>query len=178
MSAPVADTVRAAAIPTIVVNNTHRLAPWADMLYAADTEWWAHPSNADAANFRGLKVSVGQHPGVLRLRNTGLEGYDPEPGAVRTGSNSGYQAVHIAIQAGARRILLCGFDMSGTHWHGRHLDGLRETSQLHYGLFVERFRSIVEPAERLGVEILNCTPGSALPWFQKANLQDALCLVQ
>ena len=173
-----ADTARDAALPAIVTNNTHRLAPWADVLYAADVEWWAHPANADAANFTGLKVSVGHHPGVHRLQNTGLEGYDPAPGTVRTGSNSGYQAVHIAMQAGASRILLCGFDMRGTHWHGRHVDGLRETQQVHYGLFVERFKSIVAPAAQLGVEIINCTPGSALPWFPMSTLEEQLCLVR
>lgn len=170
-----AEAVRLAGAPTLVTNNTFRLAPWADLLYAADAEWWAHPSNTDAAFFGGLRASVAAHPGVQRLRNTGLEGFDPTPGTIRTGSNSGYQCVHIAMQAGAKRILLLGFDMHGTHWHGRHVDGLRETAQVHYGLFIERFKSIVAPAEQLGVQIVNCTPGSALPWFPRSTLQEQLC---
>jgi hypothetical protein len=175
MSAEVAATVRAAGVPTIVINNTFRLAPWADMLYAADAEWWAHPTNKDAHGFAGLKVSVSAVPGVQRLRNTGTEGYDADPAAVRTGSHSGYQATHIALHAGAKRVLLCGFDMHGSHWHGRHVDGLRETQQVHYAKFIARFQTLVEPASRLGVDIVNCTPGSALCAFRFAPLEDALC---
>jgi len=175
MGADVATIVRTAGIPAIVVNTTHRLAPWADILYAADAEWWAHPHNTDAAAFRGLRVSVAAVPGVLRLRNTGIEGYDPAPDAVRTGSNSGFQATHIAMHAGARRILLCGFDMSGSHWHGRHVDGLRETQQAHYSKFIKRFHSIVGPAKAIGVDIVNCTPGSALKAFRFGSLEDELC---
>jgi len=67
MSLAVADQVRAAGMPAIVINTTHRLAPWAAMLYAADIEWWQHPSNADAATFAGLRVSCQQVPGVLAL---------------------------------------------------------------------------------------------------------------
>lgn len=175
MSQPVADRVRAAGLPAIVVNSTFRLAPWADMLYAADAGWWAH--NPDALGFAGLKVSVSPVNGVCRLRNTGVLGFDPDPTAVRTGGNSGYQAVHIAAQAGAARILLLGFDMTaarGSHWHGDHPAPLRNTEREHYSLWTTHFGLLALELDARGIEVLNCTPGSALTCFSFANIKDVL----
>lgn len=181
MSTAVADAVQARGLPTIAINSTFRLAPWADMLYAADAEWWAHSANHDALKFAGLRVSVSEAPpGVLRLRHTGPEGFDPDPACLRTGSNSTYQAVHIAIHAGASRVLLFGVDMTGGHWHGKHPPGLRETPEEHYALFMRRFETLVEPAAKLGVDVVNCTPGSALNAFRRSTLQQEieLCAAQ
>ncbi len=174
MSKDIADQVLAAAAPAIAINNTYLLAPWADMLYAADASWWAaHPA---AAGFEGLRVTVQDVPGTLKLRCSGPAGFDPHPGAVRSGGHSGHQAVHIAMHAGARRILLCGFDMHGTHWHGEHAAPLRNTAAGTYGRWVEQFAELGAAALELGIQILNCTPRSALTCFPAMNLADALRL--
>ncbi len=172
MSQRVADEVFAAGLPTIVVNNTFLLAPWADMLYAADAAWWhAHPA---AADFPGLRVTVQDVPGTHKLRCSGPTGFDPHPGAVRSGGHSGYQAVHIAMHAGARQILLCGFDLHGTHWHGPHPEPLRNTAQGTYVRWIENFAELREPAAERGITIINVTPNSALRCFPMMSLADAL----
>lgn len=177
MSPLVAEQVKQAGIPAIVINTTYQLAPWADMLYAADAEWWEHPSNQIARTFSGLRVSCSVVNGVdvKLLRNTGQEGYDPDPECVRTGMNSGYQAVHIAMHARASKILLCGMDMRGGHWHGDHPQGLRNVPLEHYARYAAKFEHLVKPAEELGIEIINCSPGSAITCFPFADLKDELC---
>ncbi len=172
MGKNVVDDVFASGMPAIVINNTYVLAPWADMLYAADAAWWhAHPA---AADFQGLRVTVQDVPGTRKLRCSGPTGFDPHPGAVRSGGHSGYQAVHIAMHAGARRILLCGFDMRGTHWHGPHLEPLRNTAEGTYARWTENFLALREVARERDIEIINCTPGSALTCFPALALNDAL----
>jgi hypothetical protein len=173
MTPRVAAAVR--SIPTIVINDTFRLAPWAALLYAADAAWWQ--ANPDALAFAGLKVTVDSVPGVESLSNSGSTGFDPNPHCIRTGSNSGYQGVHIAAQAGAARILLCGFDMSaakGAHWFGPHGDGLVNTTPETYARFIRRFDELKVALDARGVECLNCTPGSALKCFPFADLADIL----
>ena len=173
MTPHVAAAVR--SVPTIVINDTFRLAPWAALLYAADDAWWR--ANPDALAFAGLKVTVGSVPGTEQLRNSGATGFDPNPECIRTGGNSGYQGVHIAAQAGATRILLCGFDMTaamGAHWFGAHRGGLVNTEPETYARFVRRFAELKVALDARGVEVLNCTPGSALKCFQMADLDDAL----
>lgn len=171
MSQEVANLVRAAGIRAIVINSTYRLAPWADMLYAADAQWWReHPM---AQEFPGLRVSVSAMLGVLQLQNTGTEGYEPHRMGIRTGGNSGYQALHIAIHGEAERILLCGFDMSnrgGLHWHGAHPAPLRNTDDHSYTRWVERFAALKD----IGPEIINVTPGSAITCFPSMDLHEAL----
>jgi hypothetical protein len=177
MSAEIARQVQESDAHAIAVNSTVRLAPWADMLYAADPEWWAHPSNADAREFAGLRVSCSVVPAcqVLMLRNTGQDGYDPDPECIRTGLNSGYQAIHIAMHARAAKIILCGFDMAGGHWHGDHPKGLRNVPLEHYARYAKKFEGLVKPAADLGIDIVNCTPGSAVTAFRMSTLEAELC---
>lgn len=172
MSREVAYRVREAGIPSIVVNSTYKLAEWADMLYAADAEWWL--ANPEVKNFGGLKVSVSKVKGVNHIRNSGIVGFDPDRSAVRTGGNSGYQALHIAVHAGAKRVVLCGFDMQGVHWHGRHPDGLRNTAPETYTKWIKRFELLAPILEKRGVEVLNCSTWSALTCFKFSTLEAAL----
>jgi hypothetical protein len=174
MTQAAADAVRAAGVAAIAINSTLRLAPWADMLYAADPEWWGHASNRDALAFPGLRVSCSAVRGVHQLRNSGVEGFDPDPMALRTGGNSGYQGLHIAIHGGAARVLLLGFDMRGCHWHGPHPAGFKVTTSETYARWVTRFPALGKVARARGIEIVNCTPGSALQCFPMADLAEQL----
>lgn len=167
MSQAVADRIRLRRIRAIVVNNTHRLAPWAWALHAADEEFWRHPETRDAQQFPGLKFSFWDIPGVTRLKIAGIEGWTDAADSLHTYSNSGAQAIQIAIKSGAKRVELYGFDLhrrDGDHWHGAHPAGLRNTTEEQYALFRRRFEVLARniPA---GVEVVNCTPGSALDCF-------------
>ncbi len=168
----------ASGLPRIVVNDSFRLAPDADLLYAADTAWWT--VNNDALDFAGLKVTVGSDnpwPQVLRLMNTGSEGFDPKESNLRTGGNSGYQALHIAIQGRAERILLCGYDMhvkDGYHWFGRHKAPLINTHPDDFPRRAERFAGLAEAADKRGIEVINCSPGSAIKAFPIKPIEEVL----
>jgi hypothetical protein len=84
--------------------------------------------------------------------------------------------VQLAVKFGATRILLIGFDMRKTgkyqHWFGEHK--WRASHRSPYTTFVHFFeKSATMYAER-GVEILNCTPGSALRCFKMADLNEVI----
>lgn len=149
------------------------------MLYAADFLWWSL-NNEWALKHPGIKVTASAsvpYSSVEFLRPSGTEGYDPTPGVIRTGLNSGYQATHIAMQAGASRILLFGVDLSlkfGVHWHGAHKRGLSNPNERLFMIMRQKFRSLVAPAKELGVEILNCSPLSELEHFPRALPDDVL----
>ena len=172
------DLVRAAGIPAVAINTTHRLAPWAWALYAADTEWWLHPENIDAFAFRGLKISCqAVAPAVFELRDAGSVGYEDAQDCVHTYKNSGAQAIQIAAKSGAARILLLGFDMhrrNGDHWHGLHPAGLRNTHEGVYQKFCAQFSELAPHLSARGVDVINCSPDSALTAFRKMDLSDAL----
>jgi hypothetical protein len=171
----VVEAVHQSGAIALVTNNTHKLAPWARMLIANDASWW-DVHRDEAMQFPGLKYSASDPPidGVLTQRITGAEGYDPDPDCLRTGGNSGYTAVHIAAQAGASRVLLCGFDMRGGHWHPDHAKPLRTTPPSSYERWIARFATLAPELERIGVEVINCTERSALGCFSRAKLEDVL----
>lgn len=176
MTAAVAEAVRAAGVPAVVTNDTFELAPWADMLVANDATWWVNRAQ-DALKFPGLKVSANDNcrfPQVLGLRSTGSEGFDPDPECVRTGGNSGQTAAHIVAQGCARCILLCGFDMRPGHWHRDHPKPLRNAKPPTYTKWIRRFGIFAVEMQKLGIEVLNCTPRSALKCFPFVSLENAL----
>jgi hypothetical protein len=167
MSQEVAD--QAAKYIRIAVNDTFRLAPEATMMYAADAKWWK--CNPEAVKFKGLKVTVDadtEFAEVKLLKASKVEGFDPDPAKLCTGGNSGYQAIHLAIHAGAKRILLAGFDMKGTHFFGRHKGPLVNTDPVSFEWWKNRFPALKDR----GAEIINCSPNSSLHCFPFGSLSD------
>ncbi len=166
----------------IAINDAYKLALWADVLYACDAKWWrwAHTDKGrhpTFAQFKGLKyglmAGVGQWPGVQRLKHTGADGLERHPAAIRHGSNSGYQAINLAMHFGAKRILLLGYDMGATgrkHFHGNHPDG----SAPPFASCLRHFATLVSPLKAAGVEVINCTRKTALTVFPQMSIQQAL----
>ena len=165
--------------PVVAINDAYRLAPWADVLYAADYQWWKWHKDA-VCDFAGEKYtlqpqSTQYDPSVVVLQNTGEHGLDPDPGCLRTGRNSGVQAINVAIHLGAVRVLLLGYDMSRavggpTHWFGNHPNGVVSP----YATFIERFNALPVALAALGVTVINCSRATALTCFPRQTIEEAL----
>ena len=170
--------VRKRAPGVIAINDAYKLAPWADVLYAADAKWWNW--HQGVPSFAGrkytLQADAAKWPGVQVLQNTGERGLEARPTGLKTGRNSGYQAINLAVHLGASRVLLLGYDMGPdpqgkTHWFGDHPD----KSPSPYAIFIERFTDLVVPLRQLGVEVINCSRRTALTVFPQQTLEEALC---
>ena len=167
----------------IAVNDAWRLAPWAEVLYACDWRWWHKHAGVPA--FTGLKVTLSNSlghvavwPEIKVLENTGTEGLESAPTGLRTGRNGGYQAINLAVHFGARRIVLLGYDMKPdaqgrSHWFGDHEDWPTRPS-IFRDVFLPHFDALARALEETGVQVVNCTPDSALDVFPKADLADSL----
>jgi hypothetical protein len=175
-------------VRTIAINDAHRLAPWADVLYSSDRRWWPHYKGVPS--FAGLKYSIGSgqmkrnpfrdYPEIRVLRNTGYLGLELDPGGLRNGRNSGFAAINLAVHLGATRIILLGYNMShaaGAHFFGDHPQGLTQNASLYPG-FRRNFDTLVEPLRTLGVEVFNCTENSSLDAFPRRDLADVLPAVR
>jgi hypothetical protein len=176
------------ALRVIAVNDAYRLAPFADICYFADSEWWGwHKDRPDFQAFAGQKCSISdsggniKDPAVHILRNANGRGHSfglsLDPKQIVTGSNSGYQALNIAVLAGAKTILLLGFDAreptGKTHWFGDHPK--REPIAA-YAEYRKAFSAGESAILAAGVKVVNCSPGSAIDSFPKMDLEDALRL--
>lgn len=182
MSREVVEAVRGRA-RTIVTNTTFRLAPWADALYAPDVTWWEHPEYSDWKQFKGLKLTTMNATGgfvcrfdeVFYFRNGGSVGLSNRKDTVTTCMNGGHQAMHAAVNFGARRILLCGFDMRERvlkHWHQDHPDHLNK--EIPFEAFIRLMTLSAPHFAKRGIEVLNCTPKSALKCYPFVSLEHAL----
>jgi hypothetical protein len=174
----------------IAVNDAYLLCPWADVLYFCDDRWWGwHHKRPEYQAFAGIKVTLENprvcqlEPGVKPIRNMGREGLWPGRNGVMTGANSGYQGINLAVHFGAKRILLIGFDMhmrgGKSHWFGKHpINHPTKTDNVpgdYSNTMLPNFPTLLDPLKQLGVEVINCTPGSALTCFPMMSLEDALC---
>lgn len=176
-------------IHVIAINESWRLAPWADVLYGCDAEWWK--LRAGVPEFTGLKIrgmpspasaemvrdenACRKYPDLFRVDvETNSEDILSQPGRLGAGGNSGFQAVNLAVQFGATAILLIGFDMRGSHWHGRHPQPLRNPDESSF----PRWRKVLDGAagklRSLGVDVVNASPVSALNAYPKMTTERAL----
>lgn len=199
----IADARAAGRCKAIAINDAYLVAPWADICYFADARWWEWHTKGIAkawpwvrfseqevrqafAAFAGQKVTIGDtgmmvaDADVFMLHNQSSEvcselGLSETPNALRTGSNSGYQAVNLALLAGAKRVALVAYDMRyagrKTHSHDGHPIKQPEGSYLQ---FARNFASMVPQLGKLGVEVLNCTPDSAIDAFKREALARVL----
>lgn len=163
---------------TIVINTSWRLAPWADVLYACDCKWWK--ANKEALSFSGLKLTQSQNCDYPDLHWVHVDvggQISTTPMRIGGGGNSGFQACNLALQFGARPLILVGFDMRvdlGLHWHGPHGAGLNNPNEDR----VKKWRRFLDDAapefDRLGVKVMNTSLNSALRNYPKLSLDDAL----
>jgi hypothetical protein len=161
-----------------VINTTFRLAPWADVLYACDRAWW-DKYGEEAKIFTGKKYCYaqgGEPWGAERVTGHHGGGLCNQPGEIRTGGNSGHQAVSVVYNLGAKRIILLGFDMGRTggksHWHGDHPHGLSNGGN--YPQWIEYFRMLAKDLKAKGVDVINCTRTTNLDCFPQADIASVL----
>lgn len=174
---------------TIAINDAYKLAPWADILYGADYRWWKWHDFAQ--DFLGVRVGLAWNgttntyfPGwekipeeinIRYLEATGTLGLEKDSHGVRHGYNSGYQAINLAVHLGAKEIVLLGYDMRSkngkSHWFGNHPES---TPDPPFEKMIPAFQTLLEPLEKLGIKVVNCTKDSALGCFPIARLEEVV----
>lgn len=170
-----------------------RLAPFADAVYGCEAPWWKHVKGLP--EFKGLKLAysdarIDEYPDIRRfsLRNkAGRKAHEPphldeivldEPGMIGAGGHSGFQALNIAVQFGASRILLVGFDMhcgGGVHFYGRNFwQRANNPDNSVFPRWIAGMERAAKTLEGIGVRVVNCSPVSAVQGFKKLSIADVL----
>lgn len=161
----------------IVVNNNFSIAPWADALYACDYGWWCTYISDVRDTFAGecwtRDPDAARSHGLLYVRSVDAGGLGVDPGVIHEGENSGYQAINLAYQLGATKIVLTGYDMQGRgHWHEPHAAPLVSTDD--FGRFARNFDQLAADLGERGVQVINATRNTGLRCFERATIQEAL----
>jgi hypothetical protein len=161
-----------------VVSDNHRLAPWADVLYSCDAQWWDF--HLGAPKFIGEKWCLEEESakrwGLNHIKQS-KEIVSFTLGEIGTGGNSGYQAINLAVLQGAKKIILLGYDMKlgehkRSHWFGEHPAKLTRSSR--HDEWVNKFNLAAPFYKEAGIEIINCTKDTALECFERKDLRDVI----
>lgn len=156
-SAEVAERLK--VFPLGTIGCAYQLAPWARFVAASDGKWWRTYPDARQV---GTGYTMHTVSGVEHVRI-------PQLGVV----NSGVLGLEVAKRLGATRILLCGFDMHGTHFFGPYRNGLGNTTEARRKVHLGQYAQWQRLNRR--IEVVNLTEGSALTYFPTANLDDFHC---
>lgn len=179
VAAPGPSLVPVEGHPIIAVQDAYKLVPWADVMYGCDPKWWANY----AGDFKGELWSTHHEEtnnnkedaqskwGVRCVKGDHATRFSMDPSVIHYGSNSGFQAVNLAIHFGCTTIVLVGFNLKGCNmFRAGDGDGSK------YAAFIKNFQSA---AEKLPphIQIINATPDSALTCFPHMELADAQVLL-
>lgn len=177
--------------PLYVCNDAFLLAPDARLLFACNWQWWdarwERVKDLPAEKWTTRKESA-QKYGINYIAEVNEPGLSTDPGVLHHGHSSGYQLLGMAYRAGFERIILLGYDMRyAPDYDGRqreigsgprHFFGEYEPSLQHWPSVSVRLGihdelvALYESVARQGlVEVVNCTPDSALTCFPRASIE-------
>jgi hypothetical protein len=171
----------------IGINVAYLIGDWIDVAFFGDIGFFLQHKEK-LAQFPGIKVCC--HPQIEKFnwvkylpRDHKGRGISDNPNSVSWNYNSGAAAISLAIHAGAKRVILLGFDMkldttNMQHWHnlygrGQVMDAKR-IMKLPFVRHLRGFPEIAKDAKRMGVEVLNGSPDSAIVDFPKYSVNDLL----
>jgi hypothetical protein len=174
---------------TIAINDSYKILPNATALFWCDNSWCGremdglqkhecelrfHPRTYAETH---IKKDITGPAGSTILNRTGEYGYDPNIDNVM-GNNGGTQALNFAVNLGAKRVYLIGFDMRDdplsrgtTHWHDAHQVVIRHDT--YSRLFIPSIEALNKELKkrRIGTEVINCSRTSAITCFKKKNVK-------
>lgn len=170
--------------------------PDLSLLYACNEGWWIHYWCDELAKYPAEKWTTNRVAakklGLNWIDERDAKGLSTDPRYVHHGHGSGYTMLNLAYLMGAARIVLLGYDCkyapdyNGTDKkvgsHPRHYwterGGEYPSALMHWPIFsikdgvhvemVELYRSV---AQQGAVEIVNCTPGSAIDCFPRCDIE-------
>ena len=170
-------------------NNTWKLTQL-ELLYACNKQWWDYYWT-DVKSYDAEKWTTNQEAaaayGINWIKEKNALGLSTKPDCVHHGHGSGYTLVNLAYLKGAKRILLLGYNMKyAPDYDGankrigstpRHYFGEYPKEMQHWpkvkvrdGVHLELLSLYRTIAEQNLVEIINCTPDSALDCFPKSDI--------
>lgn len=167
----------------VAVNDSWRLCPWAEILYACDGAWWK--AKDGVPEFAGLRVTQDQTVGTrfpdvrhIKCRRGVSRMLVDDTGEIGDGRTSLFQALNLVVRAGPPRVTgLVGADMRldyGLHWHGPHGGGLNNPREKIVWRWRESLDGVADQLAGFGMTVLNLSPISMLKNYRKATLQEFL----
>jgi hypothetical protein len=169
----------------IVVNSSYERVPFADYLFFGDIKWfhhhWRKPEFlAFAGNIVTVHATLTGDSRVLHMkrvqpRECGLSDARDSLASQRTSLQG---AINLAVHEGAARLVLLGADMQrapdGTSHHHTPHPWRNQPGNVTWDQQMRELESAVPLLKARGVEVINASPYSRLPWWPMQPLESCL----
>lgn len=159
----------------VAIKQAVKLRPDADVMFVSGRD---DPKVCASyfSLYRGPRIVCrhdypGMPIGTYHLRRVKGGGYSRDP-AMLGGLDAGSSAINLAALFGAREIVLLGMDMTGGRWVKKH--HLPVIPQRHFALHLAGLEGMAEEIAKDGIRVVNCSPISVIPFFEKRPLGDFL----
>lgn len=184
------DLEKIKSYPVIGTNASVFLGDWVDIVFFGDERFYSwHPEALE--NFSNRVITC-----AVQLKNhQKFEYLEKVPASEQTkkadpivwnkkkiawftnkGGNAGSSAVALACKMGAKQIILLGFDFKTKEGRHNYHDYHNHTpdKNIYQNEFLTHFKRLAEETERLGIQVINATPDSALDVFPKKTLEEVV----
>jgi hypothetical protein len=192
---------KAGACKVFTINNAYEVAPFTDVHFSGDASWWQlyYPRTEALRNLKAHKYTwypemarrfgIRYIAGILRK-----EGLSTNPSVIHI-NGSGPSSVNLALHYGVKRLLLIGHDMkyandydgrskrkgsTPRHYFSEYPEPLQQwpkvgiSSSGVLNCLIKIYDRMVPDLKAAGMDVINCTPGSALPTFPMSDLDAEL----
>ena len=187
--------VNASSLPKFGCNNVYQDVQLTALLSCNEIWWsfyWQHDEalrNGDFEKWTWDKPTAERY-GLSHISGKWGDGLSTDPEVIFYGHSSGYQLLGLALHHGITEFILIGYDLrfpkdyDGTkqitggdrHYFGEYPKELQHWTRFHMGKdgelngLLDCYRTI-EPSD-YGIRIINCSPGSALDFFETGELSE------
>lgn len=187
------ELVNRSDLPKFGCNLAYKVIPDLTALLGCNYEFWDYYWD----EVKGLPCGLWTtHPQARReaplrfLRGEWRDGLSRDKKVLHYGHSSGYQLLGLAYHYGATELILIGYDLKypkgydgftktaggDRHFFGEYPKPLQHWTKFgmgpngELGGLLECYRTI--KPEDYGIRIINCSPGTALDFFETGNLAD------
>jgi len=185
------------------INNVYQRVPWTDVHLSCDFPWWRwygersdelraltcpkytwHPDLADRFNIDYIKGAI-------------KDGLSEDPSIVHINHGSSPMTVNLALHYGIKKLVLIGHDMryakdynpkardpgsTPRHYFSEYPGPLQHWPSVLVGKskpgvldgLIQTYGKMIPQLNKLGMEVVNCTPDSALDVFRMSTLEKEL----
>ncbi len=184
----------------ITLNNVYERMPSTDVMLSCDAPWWRwyYPRKEDLQNLPCPKYTwfpdLAKRFNIDYIKGEIKPGLSFDPGVVRINHGSSPMCINLAVHLGFKRLILIGHDMkfapdynprkrdpgsTPRHYFGEYPGPLQHWPSVKVGRFVpgvidgliETYDAMRPDLKTAGLEVINCTPGTALTSFPLSTLE-------
>lgn len=185
----------------ITINNAYQVLPSTNVHISCNDDWWTYYWSRDQA-LRELSCAkytwykaIANQLDITYIKAVVKDGLSEDPRIIHINHGSGPMAINLALHYGVKRLLLIGHDMkfaanyngkrkkagsSSRHYFGEYPKKLQHWPSVKVGKtgtlngLITAYDTMVPQIPDLGMEVINCTPKSALTTFPLSTLEKEL----